>query len=61
MLRYFYQDLTGDSSGSETLSQEEVDVRVKQAIEMEDLDIISDLRHLNSGAKAYFGMNVASF
>lgn len=36
VLRYFYKDLTGDcSSGGETLSQDEVDNRVKQAIEMD--------------------------
>ena len=49
VLRYFYRDLTGDCSSSETLSQEEIDERVFEAIEMEDPDIVMDLRHLNSG------------
>ena len=54
VLRYFYKDLTGDSSSSETLSQEQVDERVTQAIEMEDPDIILDLRKLNSGRKSQY-------
>ena len=52
ILRYFYKDLTGDSSSSETLSQEEIDEIVMQAIKMEDADIVLDLRHLNSGRKS---------
>lgn len=47
ILRYFYKDLTGDCSSSETLSQEQIDERVIQAIEMEDPDVVIDLRHLN--------------
>ena len=39
--------MTGDSSSS----QEEIDFRVKQAIEMEDPEIVTDLRQLNSGVK----------
>ena len=54
VLRYFYHDLTGDCSASETLSQEELYLRVKQAIEMEDPEIVTDLRHLNSGMKAKY-------
>ena len=44
VLRYFYQNLTGDSSTSETTSQKELDSRVKQMIEMEDPDIVTNLR-----------------
>ena len=51
VLRYIYHDMTGDSSSSDTSSQEEIDFRVKQAIEMEDPEIVTDLRQLNSGAK----------
>ena len=54
VLRYFYKDLTGDCSGSETLNQDEVDSRVRQAIEMEDPAIVMDLRHLNSGKKSKY-------
>ena len=49
VLRYFYKDLTGDSSCSDTHAQEEIDSRVKQAIEMEDPDILLDLRQHNKG------------
>ncbi len=38
----------------ETLSQDENDSRVKQAIEMEDPGIVMDLRHLNSGRKSQY-------
>ena len=54
VLRYFYKDLTGDSSGSETLDQEQIDTRVLQAIQMEDPDIVLDLRKLNSGKKSQY-------
>ncbi len=54
VLRYFYRDLTCDSSSGETSDQNEVDLRMKQAIEMEDPDIVPDLRHLNTGAKARY-------
>ena len=46
VLRYFYHDLTGDFSTSDTSSQKEVDVRMKQVIEMEDASIVADLRQL---------------
>lgn len=55
VLHYFYKDLTGDCSSSESLSQEELDERVKQAIEMEDPDVVIHLRRLNSGSKTHYG------
>ncbi len=54
ILRYFYQDLTGDFSGSETASQSELDGRVKQMFELEDPDIVTDLRHLNTGGQGQY-------
>jgi hypothetical protein len=39
---------------SESLDQEEIDERVKQAIEMEDPDVVIDLRRLNSGSKTRY-------
>ena len=54
VLCYFYKDLTGDCSGSESLHQEEVDERVKQAIEMEDPNVVIDLRQLNSCSKTRY-------
>jgi len=43
VLRYFYRDLTGDCSSNESLSQEELDERMKQAIEMKDPHLVIDL------------------
>ena len=54
VLRYFYKDLTGDCSSSDTTDQAEIDERVKQAIEMEDPSIVMDLRHNNSGMKSQY-------
>ena len=54
VLRYFYKDLTGDCSSSDTTDQAEIDERVKQAIEMEDPSIAMDLRHNNSGMKSQY-------
>ena len=54
VLWYCYHDLTGDSSGSETSSQKELDDRVKRMIEMEDSGIMADLRHMNSGAQSKY-------
>ena len=48
MLRYLYSELTGDSSSADTTDQAEIDDRVCQKIELEDPDIIADLRTLNS-------------
>lgn len=45
---------TGDSSSSETISQKELDNRIKQMIEMEDPDIVADLRHINTGSKSKY-------
>ena len=44
VLRYFYKDLAGSSSCSETTDETEIDERVKEAIEMEDTDIVMDLK-----------------
>uniref|UniRef100_A0A1X7TZ64 Uncharacterized protein n=1 Tax=Amphimedon queenslandica TaxID=400682 RepID=A0A1X7TZ64_AMPQE len=47
VLRCFYKNLTGDQSASSNLHQAEVDERVKRIIEMEDPDIVDDLRRHN--------------
>ena len=47
-MRYFYHELTGDSHASDTSDQAEIDDRIRQIIELEDPDIIADLRTLNS-------------
>lgn len=47
--RYIYKSLAGDCSLAENETEKEVDLRVQQAFEMEDPDIITDLRHHNTG------------
>ncbi len=49
VLRYIYRTLTGDSSSADSARQQVVDSRVEQAFEMEDPDIILDLREHNKG------------
>uniref|UniRef100_A0A1X7TME8 Uncharacterized protein n=1 Tax=Amphimedon queenslandica TaxID=400682 RepID=A0A1X7TME8_AMPQE len=46
-LRYFYKELTGDSSASSTTDEDVIDKRIKEIVEMEDYDIIDDLRKHN--------------
>ena len=46
-LRYLYHDLTGDNSVSANLDEAEIDHRMHQLIDMEDSEIIVDLRHHN--------------
>ncbi|RIB29082.1 hypothetical protein C2G38_2156325 [Gigaspora rosea] len=46
-LRRIYKELTNDASAAKTTSQKEVDERVKLAFELNDPEIISDLRELN--------------
>ena len=46
VLLYIYKNFTGDSSSSENSSQGEIDKRVMQEIEMEDPDIVLDLKAL---------------
>ena len=47
-LREIYRNLTGDSSSSQTSDEKEVDARIRQALEMEDPDLLLDLRAHNS-------------
>ena len=51
VLQYCYKDPTGDSSSSETSSQEQIDERKMQVIEIEDhhTHIVLDLRNLIFG------------
>ena len=47
--------LSGDSAAAaSTLSESEVDKRVKLYIDMEDPDVIMDLRELKSGRESKF-------
>ena len=49
VLRHFYRDLTADQSGSSSLSEQEVDERLCALFELEEPDLIYDLRAQNSG------------
>ena len=47
--RCIYKDLTGDLSAPETSEQRVIDEKVKTALELQDPDIITDLREHNQG------------
>ena len=53
-LREFYRVATGDQSGSLTTVEEELDERLREALEMEDPDLMVDLCELNKGHSAKF-------
>ena len=46
-LREFYRAATGDQSASLTTAENELDERLREALEMEDPDLIVDLRTQN--------------
>ena len=48
-LREMYRELTGDSSAASSETESHVSERVSQAIELEDIDAVIDLRHHNKG------------
>lgn len=50
-LRFFSSDLTGDISASTNALQAEVDSRIKQLIDLEDPNVVSDLKTLNSSTE----------
>ena len=47
--RYIYRELSGDNSAPETVDQFEVDKRVALAFDMQDPEILTDLREHNTG------------
>ena len=49
-----YKELTGDQSAAKNIDQAEIERRVKMIVDMEDVDAIIDLRHLNSGRKGIY-------
>ena len=49
ILREAYRRLTTDSSAPNTLSESEVDERIRKALDDEDPDLIWDLRIINNG------------
>ena len=63
LLHIVYRELTGDHSSSTNEHEAKIDKRVQQLIEMEDSEIVVDLRKHNEGRKSQhdvFGMSVES-
>ena len=56
VLRHMYKDLVGDSSAAATTSQEEVDERVAAFFEVEEPDLVFDLREAYSGNSSKFDL-----
>lgn len=54
ILRALYLELTNDASAPTNLHEAEIDKRMKMILEMEDADIVLDLRHLNTGRKSQY-------
>ena len=54
VLRSIYRELTGDASSSRTYDEEQVDLRLKEALDSEDFDIVIDMRELNEGRTAKY-------
>ena len=54
MLREIYKELTGDACGARTTDEGELDQRITEALQMEDSDIIIDLRQHNIGRQAKY-------
>lgn len=51
-----YCNLTGDSSSSRTSDEKEVDARIRQALEMEDPDLLLDLHAHNASHSDQFSV-----
>ena len=49
VLRHFYRDLTGDRATSPSISEKKVDERLSALLELEEPDLIYDLRDVNPG------------
>ena len=54
IMRKWYRDLTGDTSGASNTHEAEIDERVRLIFEMEDPTVVLDLRALNTGAKTQY-------
>ena len=55
-MRHFYKDLVGDQSAADTTSQAEIDARVSSVFDLEEPDIVFDLRHVYSGNASKFDL-----
>ena len=54
ILRSFYRELNGDDSAAMNVHEEEIDERVKLILELEDPEVVLDLRALNTGRKSQY-------
>ena len=54
VLRMFYKDLTGDSTAASNNHEAEIDERVRLLLEMEDPDILLDMRALNTNNRSQY-------
>ena len=54
MLRSIHRELTKDASCFHTSQEQEVDQRVQEALRLEDVDIVVDLREMNEGREAKY-------
>ena len=54
VLRALYRELTNDASAPTNIHEAEIEERMKMILEMEDADIVLDLRHLNSRRKSQY-------
>ena len=49
-----YRQLTGDTSAASCESEKDIDERLRQALDLEDPDIVVDLRHHNKGQSSKY-------
>ena len=54
VIRHMYKDLVGDASASSNLSESEIDERVAALVELEEPDLIYDLRDHFGGRQSRF-------
>ena len=54
VVRYFYRDLTGDQVSSPSLSEQEVDERLEVLFDLEEPELLYDLRKVNPGRPCQF-------
>ena len=52
IMRKFYRDLTGDNSAASNEHEAEIDERVRLLLEMEDPDVLLDMRALNTNKRS---------
>ena len=49
-----YKALTNDASAATNFHEAEINKRMRMILEMEDADVVVDLRYLNSGRKTCY-------